>query len=554
MVTSNYAEGLIKQVFVEDVMFNGWWLSKSPLVNSVRGTKRPWEYSNKFEYRMLLATAGTGGSLPGSVFNENVSLLNPGSPDWGVFKATYGSVFDGMSIDMMRTLETENKRAAFNNDAGLRLHQLRRSVSSLFKNFCIHGQFGVVHQLRSEIAAPTGINAARNPMPNVGFTPNPGDIFTIAVPSNVTNTDFKKDRLLIKTKEVHPAGMADVTELYRVLNNQPYLMTLQAVGTTCSAWEAGEFLEVFANRQPIPANAVRTGTWAQATNSAGETYMQWQGTGTYSAGKNARVGAMEGYADMFPWYTDPADIETRLMLDYPYRDQPNRLEYTFETAGGYVAQMANENIIDAIMRGCSYTNMAIPDKNDVGIVMNPDTLLAIGRQEGNNNFRQIKDLTVAQPYIYQRGIKEAVWQIGSRVFNGVMEEANLPTDVVIIQPRGDMSYNCWDNAMAQIDAYIRDTYSPDSPPTPQNLDIGAVNDLASKLDITNRIIIGQPTMNDGDIADGITYGNRIIHPRNEISVALQESGALFTEYPYTYTIVKLREPIGNGGVLFSEMP
>jgi hypothetical protein len=62
------------------------------------------------------------------------------------------------------------------------------------------------------------------------------------------------------------------------------------------------------------------------------------------------------------------------------------------------------------------------------------------------------------------------------------------------------------------------------------------------MDFGQRIVVGPPNMSDGALAS-YTYGNRIRHPKNSVNVAYSEMGALFTEYPYTYTVVKLREPI-----------
>jgi hypothetical protein len=68
------------------------------------------------------------------------------------------------------------------------------------------------------------------------------------------------------------------------------------------------------------------------------------------------------------------------------------------------------------------------------------------------------------------------------------------------------------------------------------------DEFLTKLDLSNRITYGPPTLVDGSMAN-FANGNRIRHPKNAINVALHEMGALFTEYPYTYTVVKLAKPI-----------
>ena len=62
------------------------------------------------------------------------------------------------------------------------------------------------------------------------------------------------------------------------------------------------------------------------------------------------------------------------------------------------------------------------------------------------------------------------------------------------------------------------------------------------MDISQRITFGAPTLSDGRLAT-FTNGNNIRHPKNVTPVAMHEMGALYTEYPYTYTVVKLRNPI-----------
>jgi hypothetical protein len=62
------------------------------------------------------------------------------------------------------------------------------------------------------------------------------------------------------------------------------------------------------------------------------------------------------------------------------------------------------------------------------------------------------------------------------------------------------------------------------------------------LDLGSRITYGSPTLGDGLTVTGIQGGN-FVHPSNQLPIAIHEMGALFTEYPYTYSIVKLQAPI-----------
>lgn len=551
MITTDQLVGLSKQVFITDYLLNGLFPCQSDVVRLIRSKKREWKYNDKFEYRMLLANTNTGGSLNSQVFKETVGLIQPGSLEYGTYHATYGTVSDGFDVDMMLNLETKEKQAAFNTDYAMRMHSLRNNVAALFKNFAIHGRFGVVHQIRAsidtetaaEFGSATGFTyAARNPQPNVQVTaPTIGVPFTIRVPVNVFNSNFKAGKYLIKTTENNPWGAANVAELYLVLDNQPNMLTLVAVGTATSSWNDGEFLEVAQNRE-ITANSNQFTNWVAggvtvASGPWAGLYNQFTGTGAYTSGSSAVTGAMEGLADMFPWYTDPSNSSERLGLDLPYRGQANRLTYSTEQAGGFVMQEPGEHIIDAIMRGAFLTKATVPYA-EIGIWMNPVTRIKLGYEEGSN-VQVLRDNFVEGAIVYQRGVKSTDYQIGNQVVKEVVEDLNMPTDVIIIGPKNDLSYNCWDNSTAEIDNYIQETWGKSLPPKIQDLTIP--NELLAKLDISQRITFGSPTLRDGTMPSFAGGGFR--HPKNVVPVAMHEMGALFTEYPYTYTVVKLRDPI-----------
>jgi hypothetical protein len=541
-LTQDQLVGLTKQVFMLEYILNGLFPCQSDVVRLIRSKKKEWMFNDKFEYRMLLATTNTGGTLNSQVFKENVGMIKPGNLEYGTYHASYGSVMDGFNVDMMINLETKAKQGAFKTDYAMRLHSLRTNVASLFKNFAIHGQWGVVHQIRASIGAPS-VPTSQNPQPNVMAAPVVGVPFTIKTPVNVFNSNFKTGKLLIKTTENLPWGAADGAELYYVLDNQPNALSLLPCGTATSDWVDGEFLEVASNREISGMSPTFFQQWNYGDIVVGSgpfagTYDRFAGTGAYTANAAANVGAMEGIADLFPWYTDPNYPDQRLGLDLAFRDQPNRFLHSTEQAGGWVVQQVGENIIDAIMRGVWLTKATVPYA-ETGIWMNPVTKLRMGYEEGTG-VKIIRDNFVAGPIVYQRGIKSASYQIGNSTIEEVIEDLNMPTDVIVIGPKNDLSYNCWDNSLAQIDDYIHETWAKTEPPKPE--DISIPNDFLSKLDISNRVIFGSPSMSDGAMSS-FQYGNRIRHPKNLMPIALQESGALFTEYPYTYTVVKLREPI-----------
>ena len=551
MIVMDQLQGLTKQVFMLEYLVNGLFPCQSDVMRLVRSKKREWKFNDKFEYRMLLAVTNTGGTINSQVFQQNVSLSRQGQLEYGIYRATYGTVTDGFDVDMMLNLDTKEKTAAFELDYATRMHSARTNLASLTKNFGIHGQYGVLHQLRESIGAPM-ISPAYNPVPNVFAAPVIGQPFTIAAPVNVFSSNFKQGRTLIKTTENHYDGHAWVSELYLVLENQVGFLTLMAIGTRTTDWRSGEFLQVANNREIIgmPENPFGPSNWAYgainvATGPYQGIYDQYTGGGmggagdqVYTNGATSIVGAMEGLADMFPWYTDPAAIETRLGLDRPYRDQPNRLRYSAEQAGGFIVQRPGENIIDAIMRGVILTKSMV-SYTETGVWINEVTLQQMGYEEGES-VRVIRDNFVAGPIIYQRGVETANYQIGNSVIKHVVRDMNMPTDVIIIGPQNDMSYNCWDNATMEIDRYIHESFGKSPPPRIEDLAIP--DEFLSKLDISNRITFGAPTLRDGKLAS-FTHGNGIRHPRNMMPIAMHEMGAFFTEYPHYYTVVKLREPI-----------
>ena len=543
-LTIDQLEGLSKQVFITDYLLNGLFPCQSDVVRLIRAKKRDWKFNDKFEYRMLLANTNTGGTLNSQVFKETVGLRKPGELEYGTYHATYGTVSDGFDVDMMINLETRDKKAAFESDYATKMHSLRNNVAALFKNFAIHGRFGVVHQIRASIDAPD-VDAAMNPVDNV-HQPMVGTPFTIKVPINVFNSNFKRGKLLIKTTEAAPWGAADVNEMYMVLDNQPGVLSLLPCGQSVSQWADGQFLEVAQNREieNMPADIFDNWDYGVLQVNTGPfqgVYDQFTGTGAYTSGEFAITGAMEGLADLFPWYTDPSSTATesqRLGLDIPFRGQANRLRYSTEQAGGWVYQRTGEHIIDAIMRGVFLTLSTVPYA-DTGIWINPTTKLYMGYEEGGN-VQVIRDNFISGPIVYQRGVKSTDYQVGNRVIKEVVEDMNMPTDVIVIGPKNDISYNCWDNATFEIDKYIQETWGSSPPPKIEDLSIP--NELMAKMDLSQRITYGSPTLRDGRLA-AFDNGNHIRHPRNAVPVALHEMGALFTEYPYTYTVVKLREPI-----------
>jgi hypothetical protein len=484
---------------------------------------------------MLLATTNTGGTLNSQIFNPNVSLRNPNNLTYGIFKATYGTVSDGFDVDMTVNLETSSSRGAFINEYSMLVHSMRVNVANLFKNFAINGRFGVVHRI------------SQSNQTSLTVAPALGTPFTIDVPINVYASGFKTGRYLIKTAGLTPWSAANVAELYMVLDNQPRRITLVAVGTTTTPWQEGQFLEVFGNRTFDSAVANFWGPapsgWAilQPGNPFNQAsyavrIAQWLGTGDYTNGANAATGAMEGLADLFPWHVDASG--NRLGLDLPFRNQPNRQFFSTEQAGGFYLRQPEESIIDAIMNGVALVTATVPHA-DVGVWMNPDTMLAMGEQE-TTDVKWVKQITAAAPHIFQRGIDSHSYQVGSKVIPATIQDHNLPTNIVIIGPRDDLSYNCWAQDMYKIDEFVQETWAKVEPPKAEDLTIPA--DFSTKLDFSRRITYGAPVLGDHRVTTEF-QGGQFVHPSNRLPIAFHEMGALFTEVPYAYAVINLRNEI-----------
>ena len=517
----------------------------SDIVQSIRSKKVEWTFNDRFEYRVLLATSNTGGFMNTAIFNENVSLKRPNKSTFGIFKATYGAVMDGFHVDMTINLETDSQLGSFMNQYSIDVHSMRVNVAAMAKNAFIHGQFVPLHRLMAinvaEVAAlPGGV-------------PTLGSPFTITVPMSVFAAGYKNGRHLTKTtgtvagrEGFRPYGDSNVAEMYMVVDSQPYQLTLVAVGTVVTPWHENEFLAVFGNRDFVGSDlnhwGPAPGAWdifnmpQFSTAMMAQNIMQWNGTGMYGDA----TGAFEGLADLFPWYLhpDPAAPVRRMGLELEYRNQPNRLMYTAEQAGHFYLRRPNESIIDAILAGV-HLSAATAMYQQVGVWMSPTTMTAMAIQE-TADVRVIRDVAMAKALTFQRGITAHDYQIGSKMVPATLQDFNMPTDVVLIGPRDEIYYNAWSQDLWEMDKYIQETFTSSEPPRPE--EVAIPNELATSLDIRNRIIYGRPSMGDQVRTTEFMGGNKI-HPRNTLPIAFQEMGTLFTEKPHAFTVVHLRRPL-----------
>ena len=103
-ISRDQIEALSKQVFIVEYLLNGMFPCQSDVVRLIRSKKREWKFSDKFEYRMLLAGTNTGGSLNSQTFREKVGMIKKGDFEYGTFRAIYGNVSDGFGVDMTLNL------------------------------------------------------------------------------------------------------------------------------------------------------------------------------------------------------------------------------------------------------------------------------------------------------------------------------------------------------------------------------------------------------------------------------------------------------------------
>ena len=248
--------------------------------------------------------------------------------------------------------------------------------------------------------------------------------FTIKVPINVFQSNFKRGRMLIKNAGSYaPWGATDVAELYMVLDNQPGLLSLLPCGTAVSAWEDGQFLEVQGNREVVGGDPFRTSwSFADLIVASGPfqgTYDRFTGTGSYTSYCLLVLLALAPLLELLLvlWkvlLTSSHGTQTLLTLrlvlvsTFPFRDQANRLLYSTEQAGGFVLQQDGENIIDAVMRGAFLTKATVPYA-EVGVWMNPVTRIQMGYEEGDN-VRVLRDNFVQGAVVWQRGTKTTDYQ------------------------------------------------------------------------------------------------------------------------------------------------
>lgn len=553
--TGNYIDGLTKVCYMLDYMGNGLFPCKSPIVKSFLSKKKPWDFPDRFTYTTRFAYGNTGGTNVGQLYQQHGGVYRPGQREYGIFRASYGTITDALYVDMLANLETATDKVAFNSHYSEEVRDLRNSMGSIYKSVALNGSYIPVLEVETKNNIRTKDANGNFTVPHVMPYSPPiaaggswADLeavaFEIDVGPDVFASNFQRGRTLGKTESqlgLGPWGPGYANYVVMILENIssiPGKLRLAVMNGSRAAvnWKPLDFLILCDNRdiagftgpqviggfeQPGIVNA------AMPTNSM---YTAYDAT----AGTQATTGAFEGLADLLPWFSDAAG--NRLGLDLPFREQANRLKYTAQQAGNYVYQTANMTIMDAIMTGITVSQNTIGSLEGLGVWWNPMVRQCIEYEEGESmGIRATRQLASSSPVVYQKGVTSTSWHIGSKTINDTIDDPSLRTDVVIIAPEQQMFYNCWDNAFAQIDQWVQ---SGDFKLAQKdNNRITVPTEIANSIDFKHRIMWGQPEMVNNSIA---TMG-RFTHPKLMTPGHFFEMGALFTEFPHYYTVVKLRE-------------
>ncbi len=548
-----YQDGLMKESLILDYLRNGLFPCNSDITMSFRSKKKKWEGNDHFDYRMLMANTNTGGSANQQMYSPSGSIYRPGKVEYGLFRTSYGYLSDSLYIDMTANLETADSRASFNSEFSARMQSLRYNTSSIFKNYAIHGGFGVILQFENKMQLTTRDGVVHD-ISGAGWTPSlPASTsrqdkldasWTMLVPNHVYQTNFKAGRTCIKTQigadgENSPWHMAYASFGIEILDNQPgcpgVLTCCLCYGSTPRPIVAGEYLEIADNRTMVGGNRQVFNAQGAIVGSINPDD-QYIGINDVLGSKWGKAGAPEGLADLFPWYTSTVTPGKRLGMDLPFRGHDDRLTYQVEQSGQFHYQAANESIMDAILAGVMATQAANNRLDNVGVWMNPMTRQCIEYEEGEHaGIRATRQLASSSPVVFQKGVTSTTYHIGSRDIKDVLDDANLPTDVVIIGPQSNISWNCWDNAYMDIDKFITGTFGPAGPKSLQEVKNAITDEFRTSLSIKDRVVLGPP-----QLMDGVDTG-RFIHPQNVMAMFMYEMGALYTETPHYYTVVKLKE-------------
>ena len=515
-----------------DYIIRGLFPTERPFVRSLQMSRRRWGYKNhEFEYRTQLSTPNAAGTLTSQTVNEDGSLKRPGATSVITNKATYGTVIGGFAIDMFAQRETEGQPQFFDSQVNVDTRNARYDMANTASHVILGGKFMVLFQVSPHILRRD------NGAPVDGFTPTAGVEFTIRSPAEVMASGYTQGMMLIKATG-KPGGPSNAREAYVVLDIQPNgNLTLLPVGTP-SAWRNGDFIEAYGNRiadgevrwQPPSGSTYPMGNWQFAGNAT--RYLDED-----SDPNQALVGAMEGIPDIIPWWADESG--QRLGLDRPFRNLPNRLMMSAQKAGNFFLQTPDQTVMQAVEAGVAMSRHTVPHE-DMVMFINPAVFPRVNEEEGEK-LRLVQDIQVGARRHYNQGATTFSAQIGSYIAPVAVVDTSFPSDVILMGPRERFEYVGWGNPFAAIDEFMDEEFRNTPPQAATAINIPT--ELLTNMDIDQLLTVSAPTHRDAPQRGGAHN----VKPEVLSWVTMRETGALFTESPHAFTVIKLDRPHFVGG-------
>ena len=514
-------------------LLRGYFPSERPVVKSLLQSRRRWDYKNhQFEYRTQLSTPNASGTLSSQVVARDGSLRRPGNTAIAVQKATYGTVIGGFAIDMFAQLESESQPRFFDNQVDIDTRNARYDMANTAARIILGGKFMVLFQVSQHILR------RENGNPVVGFTPTAGTPFIIRTPAEVMASGYNQGMLLIKATG-RPGGPSNVQEAYVIIDIQPNGdLQLLPIGTP-STWQEDDFIEAFGNRIadgtvnwiPPSHTTFPMGNWIFEGNATRYLDEINDPPGT------ALVGAMEGIPDLIPLWSNAAG--QRLGLDVPFRERPNRLMMSAQTAGNFFHHTPGQSVMEAIEAGVGLSRITVPQE-DMIMIANPAIFPRISLEEGEK-IRLVQDIQVGARRHFNQGATTLSAQVGAYTVPLAIADPSWPSDTVMICPRDKLEYIGWGNPFAALDEFM-DAEFGNTPPQSATA-INVPTEVLATLDNRNLFTINAPTHEDApQVGTAHNVKSQVLS-----WVTMRDTGALFTEVPHAFTVVKLDRPHFVGG-------
>lgn len=524
-------EHLYVMSLIRDYILKGYYHTERPFIRSLEQSRKVWDYKNEqFEYRTQLSTPNATGTLTELVLTKDGALKRPGNVGMLTQKASYGTVIGGFVVDMFAQRETSAQPRFFDSQVDMDIRNARFDMANTAARAILGGKFMVLFQVTPHIIRLDDGN------PVDGFVPTVGVPFDLRVPAEVCASGYTQGMLFIKATG-EPGGPSNAREAYVLLDIQPSgKMKLLPIGEP-SVWRNDDFIEAFGNR--VADGAVE---WIEPSLS---TYPMgnWQFVGNATRYLDEKtdlgvplVGAMEGMPDLFPWYYNQSG--QRLGLDVPYRGAADRLLMTAQKAGNALLQRSDQTIMDVIEQGTLLSRMAVPGEQPL-MILNPAVFPRISAEEGDT-IRRVEGIQVGGRRHFGQGATTISAQVGNYNLPLLVADPSWPSDLIFIGPPNRIEQIGWGNPFARVEEFM-DAEFGNTPPqaaTAINLPV----DIITSMDIGRLMTFSAPQHRDSP-----RQTTHSVKPEILTHVTMMETGALFTEIPHGFTVVKLNQPsfVGN---------